>query len=307
MREFNQLSLRTLLTALLFPATLFGQAPASLKSKSMVQQAVTSGVSIMDDGDHERNNAEAALSTLTLPAGTRVLMKLVSPLHTTSAVAGSGVYLETAAPVVQANRVVIPLRTQVLGDVEDARRPGRVKGRAQLRLHFTSLVFANNYVTPIDGALQSLPGNGAVRTQDTKGTIEPVDQIDRDVGMLATTTAAGFLIGSIRGGRIRASEYSARGAGIGAGIGLGEILFTRGDDIRLESGSLVEMVLRQPITVELQQVPTSLESVSQSRFALPEPRQNSVPLEQNGRSYRAPRGRGLRLPILPWPMRELGW
>jgi len=230
-------------------------------------------------------------------------MRLASPLHTTSAVAGSGVYLETVAPVVQANRVVIPARTQVLGEVEDAKRPGRVKGRAQFRLHFTSLVFANNYAAPIDGTLLSLPGNHTVRTQDSKGTIEPVDQLDRDVVTLAGATTAGFLVGSVRGGRIRASEYSAIGAGVGAGVALGEILFTRGDDIRLDSGSLVEMVLRQPIAVEQQWVPTTSESVTQSRYALPEPKPSSVPSEQNVRRSSASHSRGLRLPILPWPFR----
>jgi hypothetical protein len=52
-----------------------------------------------------------APSTVTIPAGTRVLMVLKSPLHTTSGTAGSGLYLETLYPVVQGNRVVIPTHT----------------------------------------------------------------------------------------------------------------------------------------------------------------------------------------------------
>src|SRR5215467_8254865 len=41
-----------------------------------------------------------APSTVTIPAGTRVLMVLKSPLHTTSGTAGSGLYLETLYPIV---------------------------------------------------------------------------------------------------------------------------------------------------------------------------------------------------------------
>src|SRR5215472_11069383 len=52
-------------------------------------------------------------ATITIPAGTKVLVTLVSPLHTTSATRGSGIYSETAAAVVQDNQVVIPLRSQV--------------------------------------------------------------------------------------------------------------------------------------------------------------------------------------------------
>src|SRR5207342_3033075 len=48
-----------------------------------------------------------APSTVTIPAGTRVMMVLKSPLHTTSGTAGSGLYLETLYPVIQDNGVVI--------------------------------------------------------------------------------------------------------------------------------------------------------------------------------------------------------
>ncbi len=47
---------------------------------------------------------------------------------------------------------------------------------------------------------------------------------------------------------------SAKGAGIGgllgAGAGLASVLLTRGPDVRIESGTLVEMVLERPIIVE---------------------------------------------------------
>src|ERR1700694_607722 len=90
--------------------------------------------------------------TITVPAGTRILVVLKSPLHTTSADSGAGIYSETASVVVQDGRVLIPLKAQVQGTVESSKRPGRVKGRAQFLLHFTSLTFPNNnYTVPIDG------------------------------------------------------------------------------------------------------------------------------------------------------------
>lgn len=95
----------------------------------------------------------AAPSTITLPAGTRMLVMLRSPLHTTSAENGSGVYSETASAVVQDNRVVIPLKAQVQGIVESEQWPGRIKGRARFLLHFNTLIFSNNYAVPMDAAL----------------------------------------------------------------------------------------------------------------------------------------------------------
>jgi hypothetical protein len=183
---------------------------------------------------------------ITIPAGTHLLMKLISPLHTTSSTPGSGVYLETAFPVVENSRVVIPEHTRVMGVVADERRPGRVQGRAQLRLQFTQLILPDNHELSIVGNLQSLPGSSANRTVNNEGTIEPVDQIDADVYTVAKTTGAGVLVGSIRHVGIGVGY----GALIGAGLGLSKVLFTRGNEISLPAGTKVEMVLQRPLTLQ---------------------------------------------------------
>ena len=60
-------------------------------------------------------SSEPPSDLVPIPAGTHLLMKLISPLHTTSSTPGSGVYLETAFPVVANDRVVIPEHTRVWG------------------------------------------------------------------------------------------------------------------------------------------------------------------------------------------------
>jgi len=190
--------------------------------------------------------SEPQPEVITIPAGTHLLMKLISPLHTTSSTPGSGVYLETAFPVVENNRVVIPEHTRVMGVVSDERRPGRVQGRAQMRLKFTQLILPDNRELSIAGNLQGLPGSSTNRTVNNEGTLEPVDQIDADVYTVAKTTGAGILIGSIRHVGIGVGP----GALIGAGLGLAKVLFTRGDEISLPVGTRVEMVLQRPLTVQ---------------------------------------------------------
>ncbi len=183
---------------------------------------------------------------ITIPSGTHLLMKLISPLHTTSATPGSGVYLETAFPVLDNGHVVIPEHTRVMGTVEDERRPGRVQGRAQMRLTFTQLILPDNRELSIVGNLQSLPGSRTNRTVNHEGTIEPVDQIDADIYTVAKTTGLGVLVGSVHHVGIGVGN----GALIGAGLGLAKVLFTRGNEISLPAGSRVEMVLQHPLTVQ---------------------------------------------------------
>jgi type IV secretion system protein VirB10 len=190
--------------------------------------------------------SEPKPEVITIPAGTHLLMKLISPLHTTSSTPGSGVYLETAFPIVENSRVVIPEHTRVMGVVTDERRPGRVQGRAQMRLRFTQLILPDNRELSVVGSLQSLPGSSRNRTVNNEGTLEPVDQIDADVYTVAKATGAGVLVGSIRHVGIGVGQ----GALIGAGLGLAKVLFTRGDEISLPVGTRVEMVLQRPLTVQ---------------------------------------------------------
>src|SRR5947199_8823459 len=94
---------------------------------------------------------------ITLPAGTHLLMRLTSALHTTSATPGSGVYLETVFPVIAGDRVVIPEHTRVTGEVERERRPGRVNGRAQMRMRFTQFIRPDDRILALAGTLQRFP------------------------------------------------------------------------------------------------------------------------------------------------------
>ena len=93
----------------------------------------------------------------TVPAGTKVLLHLQSAINTKSAKAGDGVYLASTFPVVVGNRVMIPAGVYVQGVVDRVERAGHVKGRAQLDLHFTSIIFPNGSVVEIPGVVNRPP------------------------------------------------------------------------------------------------------------------------------------------------------
>ncbi|MGB9119991.1 MAG: hypothetical protein WCE73_05175 [Candidatus Angelobacter sp.] len=198
-------------------------------------------------------------STVTIPAGTRVLMVLKSPLHTTSGTAGSGLYLETLYPVVQVNGVVIPAHTQVQGVVESDERPGHLKRTSEFRFRFTTLIFPNNLVVPINGMLQSIPGARNIRTRSNDRTLEPVDQAETVITPMAASSVGGAIIGSNRHFGIGLLP----GAGLGAALGLGAVLLKRGDEIYLPQGSRIEMVLQASFSLERAQM------AANARYARP--------------------------------------
>lgn len=182
-------------------------------------------------------------ATITVPAGTKVLMTSLTALNSISATNESGLYLQTIFDVIEQNRVVIPAGSYVQGLVVTAKRPGRTKGRAQLQFHFDRLTLTNDQVLPISGSLASLPGSDY--EMKSSGKIQPVDQIDRDATRLFGPVAGGAFFGALASG----AGGAWRGALIGGAVGQALVLFKRGDDIHLHQGSRVEMILDHDLTI----------------------------------------------------------
>ena len=96
--------------------------------------------------------------TYTVPSGTRVLLQLRSGVNTRSATPGDGVYLASTFPVVVGNRVMIPTGVYVQGMVDRVQRGG-MRAKAQLDMHFTSIIFPNGTVAEIPGVVDNMPGS----------------------------------------------------------------------------------------------------------------------------------------------------
>ena len=191
--------------------------------------------------------------TYTVPAGTKVLLQLKSAVNTKSAKAGDGVYLISVFPVVVGNRVMIPNGVYVQGVVDRVQRGGRIKGKAQLDMHFTSIIFPNGSVVEIPGVVDSVPGTKNQTVKDNgEGTIEQNGDKGRNAGRtaeIALPTGAG--VGTIGGAE---SGHPIEGglAGLGAGLATVGIvsLFTRNADVDIPTGTQVEMVLQRPLQLE---------------------------------------------------------
>jgi DNA/RNA endonuclease YhcR with UshA esterase domain len=192
-----------------------------------------------------------APKTYTVPSGTKVLLSLKSAVNTKTARVGDGVYLVSTFPVVVGNRVVIPPGVYVQGVVDRVQRAGHVKGRASVGMHFTSMIFPNGSVVEIPGVVDSLPGSSGPKVKDEEGTVEQSSNKGRDAATAAGTAMEGAAIGSIAGVASGSPGAGALYGGLaGAAVGGLITLFTRGDDVNIEQGTNVEMVLQRPLMVE---------------------------------------------------------
>jgi len=195
--------------------------------------------------------AAPAPKTYTVPSGTKVLLQLRSAINTKSAQPGDSIYLASTFPVVVGNRVMIPAGVYVQGVVDHVVRAGHVKGKSQLDMHFTSIIFPNGTVVEIPGIVDALPG--AKKQQvNGEGTIQQDADKGRNAGEVAKIAIpTGGTIGSIAG--LSDGHPLAGGlAGIGAGLAAAGLvsLFTRGADVNIESGTQVEMMFQRPLILQ---------------------------------------------------------
>ena len=229
-------------------------------------------------------NAPAApQKTYTVPPGTKVLLQLRSSLNTKSARPGDGVYLASAFPVVVGNRVMIPSGVFVQGVVDRVIRAGHLRGKAQLDMHFTSMIFPNGTVVEIPGIVSGLPGASKQDVKNGEGTIEQDKDKTRNAGKTAEIAIpTGGTVGSVAGlgsGHPIAGGFEGIGAGLAA-VGLVS-LFTRGADVNIEAGTQVEMVFQRPLILQQENLADTAPGAAPSM--VPAPNQPK-PLQKPGRA-----------------------
>lgn len=197
------------------------------------------------------STSPAAVNTILVPEGTKVLLELRSAINTKSAKPGDGVYLASTFPVAVGGRVIIPAGVFVQGVIDQVVRPGRIHAKAQLNMHFTSMIFPNGSVMEIPGMVNSLPGSREQSVKGQEGTIQQDGGSNKghnagEVAKVSVPTGAG--VGSIGG---LSSGHPLAGGLEGAGVGLAAAgivaLFTHNADVNIPSGSQVEMVIQHPL------------------------------------------------------------
>ncbi|HZW80112.1 MAG TPA: hypothetical protein VFF50_06560 [Candidatus Deferrimicrobiaceae bacterium] len=194
-------------------------------------------------------------NTVTIPAGTKIPLSLKQAISTKNAREGDAVYAETAFPFVVDDRVIVPAGSYIQGKIARVERAGHGKGRAEILMHFTSIIFPSGYTVMLPGSVENTPGADNKSVKDSEGTIQQDGETGKKVedaakngvyGTLGGATAGGLATGGLNGARI--------GAGAGAVAGIAWALLKRGNDVRLDVGTSIEMEIQRPITVDASRI-----------------------------------------------------
>lgn len=198
-----------------------------------------------------RNAASDNTPELMIPAGTKVPVALKHAISTRGTREGDAVYAETTFPVVANGRVLIPSGTYVQGRISHIKQAGRVKGRAEVLMHFTTLIYPSGYTVLLPGSVENAPGVDKTRIKDEEGTIRADSQKGEKIATAAETAATGTVIGAASAG----GKGALIGAGIGGAVGTAIGMLTRGNDVKLDAGTTLEMVIQRDVPLDASRVP----------------------------------------------------
>jgi hypothetical protein len=166
---------------------------------------------------------------VTVPAGTRILVRMVDSVDSSKQKAGFR-FTATLEANLQAYEITVASKgTTLYGVLAQASSSGRLKGSSQLVLELTDIV--------INGTTYPL----LTSTYEVKGKGEGGNTAKKVVG----GAGLGALIGGIAGGGKGAGIGALAGAGAGTAISAAK----KGEQISIPSETLLEFRLQQPVSL----------------------------------------------------------
>ncbi|MGR9092865.1 MAG: hypothetical protein ACU85U_20025 [Gammaproteobacteria bacterium] len=169
----------------------------------------------------ETAQSESASATVTIPAGTRLVIRTVEGVDSRRHAAGHRFRGQLESALVVDGQTVVPRGAFVHARIAQSQQSGRMVGSSSLTVEFTDIMLDDRLYPIATGELSARTEGEAART----------------LGRTARAAAIGGLIDGSSGART------------GAKVGAGASLLTSGASINVPRGTIVETTLRTPLTV----------------------------------------------------------
>ena len=175
--------------------------------------------------------AQAASKKVTVPAGTRILIRMADSVDSSKQQIGYRFTANLETNLQVDDVVVAPRGTTVYGRLAQAKSAGNVSGGAELTLEMTDVVI-NGTAYPLLTSTYQVASQG---------------QGSKTAKRVVGGTGLGALVGGLAGG----GKGAAIGAGAGAATGTIASAATKGKQVSVPSESLLEFRLQQPASLPI--------------------------------------------------------
>lgn len=202
--------------------------PWRTRSVLVLTAAAALAAGCKDSGISGKSSSKASRETVA--SGTVFTAALQSQVATNTSNIGDRIALRVVDPVRVGDGIVIPSGATVNGEVTHVNAAGRVNGAPELTLRFQELVMPDGRRYPIRCEPFRVVGTGDGRESAAE---------------IGGGAAAGGILGGVLGGK----DTVLPGAAIGAILGTGVAVATKGDVIVLPAGQKMKVALVAPIEV----------------------------------------------------------
>jgi type IV secretion system protein VirB10 len=183
-----------------------------------------------------------------IPQGAHVMLRMENSISTRTAKGGDYVYLRTGSPISVAGNIILPVGSYVQGVVTNAKRSGRVKGRAELAIRLETITLPSGPVYKFSPKLTSVDsGAGDQKVAGKENSVQEGPNHGQDAARIAILAGYGAATGAVVD---RSISGAGIGAGVGGAVGLATVLLSRGREVELRQGSSLDVIFDRPVALE---------------------------------------------------------
>src|SRR6185436_4331875 len=147
-----------------------------------------------NDTQSEPDNTVAPTASLAIPRNTILALELLTPVSTDASQRGDRLQAKVFEPAQYAGYIVE-------GRVAQVKRPGKVKGVAELQLAFDQIRSPDNRTATLHAELIEISPIGSENTDiDPEGGVKGQDSTKDDAAKVGAASGIGAIIGAIAGG-----------------------------------------------------------------------------------------------------------
>jgi hypothetical protein len=166
---------------------------------------------------------------VTVPAGTRILIRTIDPIDSTKQQTGYRFTASLETNLQAEDAIVAPRGAQVYGRLAQASSAGRMSGSSELTLELTDIL-VNGTAYPVLTSTYEMKGKG-------------------EGGKTAKKVVGGAGLGALIGGIAGGGKGAGIGALAGAGAGTAMSAAKKGQQLQIPSETLLEFRLQQPVSL----------------------------------------------------------
>jgi hypothetical protein len=246
MRRF----LTFLLASSLASAMAFGQAAESPKPTDAPSQPPASAQTDPAGAAATKSSEARDPNELVIPAGSKIPLSLAQAISTKNAREGDAVYAQTVFPFVLNERILVPAGTYIQGKISHTEPAGRSKKRAEILIHFTTLIYPSGYTVMLPASVENTPGADNKGVKDSEGTIQQDKDTSQRVEDATRDAAVAGTVGGIGGAAAGGLTGARIGGGAGLAAGVAWALLKHGPELKLDVGTSIEMEIQRDIIVD---------------------------------------------------------